>query len=355
MVCHAWIEEPPMGEHAELREHARLGRLCVDLLVRLVDEEARRLPDLRPASGVWTSDDVEDLAHEYYTDKGEQVTATLLAVADSDGAVGRILRVSVRNWLRDQARKIGTGPLRERIKKLLRNNPNAFEQVSPGQPGAGYWHLRGSEAGPTAATTQALAAAAHAVPDIAIPRWRSEDRTPPFASGTDIQRILHAIFTAAGGSVSIAALTSVFAERFPRALSYEDEPFDPTDEVRADPDATDPGATVVDLDESRHARELAETIYARMSPDERRLLPVLSAGVGEQQQVTGLGRSATYQRVAALRARLVAWLGPEEDRHQKVVRFLIELCSPVDVSEGVSSCSSDSDAPAQAEEVTSNG
>jgi hypothetical protein len=351
-----------MGELAELREHAGFGRLCVDLLVRLVDEEARRLPDLRPASGVWTGDDVEDLAHEYFTAEGEKITAYLLAAADSDGAVGRILRVSVRNWLRERARKVGTGPLRERIKKVLRNQPDAFEQVPPGMPGAEYWRLRGSEAGPTTTTTQALAAAAHAVRDVAIPRWRSEDRTPPFASGTDIRRILHAIFAAAAGSLSIAALVSVFAERFPRALNYQDDPFDPTDDVRADPDATDPGATVVDLDESRRARDLAETIYARMSPDERDLLPVLTSKVEEQQRVTGLGRSATYQRVGALKARLAAWLGPEEDRHQKVVRFLIDLCSrasaadQVDGSAGGSSGSSDHDAPvhAQSEEVKSN-
>lgn len=76
--------------------------------MRLMEEETRRCPALAPDDG-WQRSDIEDKTHDFFVERGERVTASLLAQATDDDSIGKLLRRSIRNWLIDHARKTGIG------------------------------------------------------------------------------------------------------------------------------------------------------------------------------------------------------------------------------------------------------
>lgn len=78
--------------------------------------------------------DQDDLVGNFVVDRIEPVTAMLLAQAVDDDSMGRLLRISIKRWLIDQARQTAVGALRRRLEELL-SAVEAFEQV----PGREAW------------------------------------------------------------------------------------------------------------------------------------------------------------------------------------------------------------------------
>jgi hypothetical protein len=69
----------------------------------------------------------------------------------------------------------------------------------------------------------------------------------------------------------------------------------------------------------RDASRSARNFYTVMSAAERRLLPFLCGTISEQMGATGRGKSQTYEHVKALKERLRALLGEEDDEGRVLV------------------------------------
>ena len=321
-----------MSPYAELQAHGQFGAAGYKLLFELARQELRRFPGLRldPAN----ADAVWDIAGDFLVERGQGVTAALLAEATDDEIFSKILRKSVRNWLIDQVRKTDRGALRRRLERLI-GEDDRFEVVPDGQAGAGWWRLAGTEAEPTSPPLEDLRAAAWGVRGIRIPAWSSEDRRAPAADGESLGRIMGVVLARANGSLQPATVVAVFADRLPNALDPAEEPLADADAAQlAVGDAVgDPAEAVIANEAASRAKRTAQSFFLVMSADERRLLPHLDGTITEQQEAIERGRSQTYQHVKALKERLRALLGEEGDEDRILVMCeLRRLCeTPADL------------------------
>jgi hypothetical protein len=301
-----------MSPYAELHAHGQFDAAGYKLLFELARQELRRFPGLRldPAD----DDAVWDVAGNFLVERGQGVTAALLAEATDDEIFGKILRKSVRNWLIDQVRKTDRGALRRRLERLI-GEDDQFEVVPEGQAGAGWWRLAGTEAEPTSPRLEDLRAAAWEVRGIRIPPWSSEDRRAPAADGESLGRIMRAVLARANGSLQPATVVAVFANRLPNALDPAEEPLAAADaaELAVGCAAEDPAEAVIADEVASSAKRTAQCFFLVMSADERRLLPHLDGTIAKQQEAIGRARSQTYHHVKVLKERLRALLGEEDD------------------------------------------
>jgi hypothetical protein len=142
-----------------------------------------------------------------------------------------------------------------------------------------------------------------------------------------------AVLTVAGGSLEPATIVTVFADRLPHALDpTEDFLTEAAANIADGAEGDDPAQVLADREQVDQAVQRARDFYWEMSADERRLLPYLYGAIGEQMKVTGRGKSQTYLRVSALKQRLKALLGREDDEDdQLTLGELLRMCSaPVD-------------------------
>jgi hypothetical protein len=313
-----------MSPYAELHVDGQFGEAGYNLLFMLARQELRRFPVLQVSMA--DDDAVWDVVGDFLVERGHGVTTMLLANASDDDSLSALLRTSLRHWLIDEARKTDRGALRRRLERLI-SEDERFEVVPGGQAGAGRWRLAGTTGPPTGAPLADLCAAAWSVRDVRIPPWSSEERRAPAADGESLGRIMLAVVTEAGGSLEPATVVAVFADRLPHALDPAEEPLD--DEaaglVAASGEAEDPAGALIGQEADKNAVRLARDVFAHMSAEERRLLPYLDGAIGDQMEATGRGRSQTYLRATALRERLRALLGEEQDR-LRVLGELRRLC-----------------------------
>ncbi|MGH3761337.1 hypothetical protein [Actinophytocola sp.] len=133
------------------------------------------------------------------------------------------------------------------------------------------------------------------------------------------------MLTKAEGSLELAQLVFVFAQRFAAAL-------DPIVVSVADvaesgelpswePTAED---LVIAADTELDTACAAVAVHARLSADERTIVPVLD-DVAAVRERLGLGRSRPYQMIKRTRAKLVELAGTGPDA-QQIVLEVIELC-----------------------------
>lgn len=286
-------------------------------------EEARRFPSLAPAGG-WCQDHLDDLTSDFLADRIGPVTTMLVAQAGDDASVGKLLRRSIRHWLIDRVRKTSVGALRRRLEEVLAGD-DAFEQVPAGTEGAGRWRLAGSGAPPWSGRIADLVEAARAVPRVKIPQWSSSARRSPVADKASIVAVARAALQAAGGSLEIAELTSVFAARFPAALDPVIVPLlDDRDLVARDVNPTPEERQVAAEDELESGVTAAE-IVDMLSPAERQLVPHLD-DQENIQAILGCGRSQAYYHARRLKAKLAQLLGETGDM-RAVALEVIRLCS----------------------------
>jgi hypothetical protein len=311
---------PGMSPYAELHADGQFGEVGYNLLFTLACQELRRFPALQVATA--DDDAVWDVVGDFLVERGHGVTTMLLANASDDDSLSALLRTSLRHWLIDEVRKTDRGALRRRLERLI-SEDERFEVVPGGQAGAGRWRLAGTAGTPAGPPLADLYAAAWSVRDVRIPPWSSEERRAPAADAESLGRIMLAVLTEAGGNLEPATVVAVFADRLPHALDPVEEPLDDNGAAGlvAGGEAEDPAEALIGQEADRNAVQLARDAFAHMSAEERRLLPHLDGAIGDQMKATGRGRSQTYLRVAALRERLRALLGEEQDR----VRVLGEL------------------------------
>ncbi len=302
-----------MSPYAELRIDGQFGKAGYSLLFALVRQELRLFPGLQPATA--DEDAVWDVVGDFLVERGPGVTTMLLTSASDDESFSALLRTSLRRWLIDQVRRTDRGALRRRLERMI-SEDERFEVVPDGQAGADRWRLAGTAGRPTGPPLADLCTAAWRVRDVRIPPWSSEERRGPAADGESLGRIMVAVLTEAGGSLEPATVVAVFADRLPHALDPAEEPLmeEGGGLATAVGEAGDPAEVVVERELARNAARLARDFFVRMSAEERRLFPHLDGTIGEQMKVVGRGRSQTYLRFAALRERLRALLGGEQDQ-----------------------------------------
>ena len=317
-------EVPAISVFDELHDLEYFGSTCLALTSKLVREEAQRFPVLAPPAG-WQEADLQDLLGEFLADRLQPVTVNLLALATDDDSVGRLLRTSIRRWLIDQSRKTAVGSVRRSLEDVL-TDCGAFETVPPGEVGAGRWRLSGTTVQPWSGPSGRLVEAAHAVPNIKIPKWTSETRRAPLADRASLEAVIHAVLFTAAGSMEVAQLVEVFIARFPVALDPNVVWLSDAGEsqITASPHAS-PEEILLARDDEASAASAAAEIVAMLSPQERRMVAYLDRP-GEIQGLLGCGRSQAYHHGAILKEKLQQLVG-DGDGVRSVRSEVIRLCS----------------------------
>lgn len=266
---------------------------------------------------------------EFFVDRIKPLTAALVAKATSDQSYGRLVRASVKNWLIDQARTVGTGPLRRCVEKVLAQSVQ-FEQVPAGSLGAGRWRVAGSDWLPWAGDTGELVAVAWSVPNVRVPKWSSPSRRPPVADRASLVAIIAAVLQAASGSLETAQLVYVFSQRFAAALDRNPVSLSrgsDEDETGIDPasDALGPEDEFIAELAIDDVAAAAIEIVRRLSDLERAAVPLLDDQASIQQLV-GRGRSQSALFSQRLRTKIRELAGTGADR-EDIVREVIALCA----------------------------
>ncbi len=253
----------------ELHRLGYLHERGVALVSRIVREESKRFRALEHL-------DPEDLCQDFFVARIAALTAMLLAQATSDESFGKLVRRTVRNWMIDQARATGTGPLRRSIEKVL-SETALFESV-------------------------------------------------PVA-------ILEAVLQAAAGSLETAQLVHVFAQRFAAAMDPIEVPLpehehEDDGEVDRDADlpseAPGPEEIVIAEEVAAETAEAAAQIVERLSVDERAILCVID-DPAEVMRRLGRGRSQSAEFARRLKVKIRELAGTGTDRDENLLAA-IALC-----------------------------
>jgi hypothetical protein len=277
----------------EVQALGRLDEACIELLFALMREETRRFTVLCPPGG-WDRDAVEDLANEFFVEKVEKLTADLVTIGVTGQVVGKVMRRWIRNFLIDRARDTPLGRIRRKLEEDILGQYPEFAQVLAGEEGAGRWYFVGQPSYPYGGDFAPLIEAAYAVPGVRAVRW-SGPRRPPVTSDASLGAIVAAVLTAAGGSLEVAQLVHVVAQRFPAAAEPEDtaigdETFDRITQAGKD----DPGFA---LETGESIRE----VYDQLSPSQLALVPYLESDIKVVMELLNVGRSRAYEAVKQVR------------------------------------------------------
>ena len=302
----------------EVQTLGRLDEAGVKLLYALMAEETRRFVVLRPPGG-WDRDEIEDFVSEFFIEKGQSLTADLVMLGVTPEVVGKVTRRWIRNFLIDRARGTPLGRIRRKLEEDMLSQYPEFLRVSPGEEGAGRWYLTGQPSYPYGGDFTPLIEAAYAVPGVKAVRW-SGPRRPPLTSDASLRAIVAAVLTAAGGSLEVAQLVHVVAQRFPAAAEPED--------VTIDDDTFD-RTTRIHKDDPALASETGESVSAvldQLSPSQRALVPYLDRDVNAVMEVLNVGRSRAYEATRHLKGLLERLL-PDDETRAVVYAAVVERCS----------------------------
>lgn len=309
----------------ELHQLGYLHGRGVALVSRIVREESKRFRALEHL-------DPEDLCQDFFVARIAALTAMLLAQATSDESFGKLVRRTVRNWMIDQARATGTGPLRRSIEKVL-SETTLFESVPDGQEGAGRWRMAHTAGPPWGGDLENLLAVAWAVPDIRVPLWKKGTRRAPVADRQSLVAILEAVLQAAAGSLETAQLVHVFAQRFAAAMDPIEIPLpehehEDDGEINRDADlpseAPGPEEIVIAEEVAAETAEAAAQIVERLSVDERAILCVID-DPAEVMRRLGRGRSQSAEFARRLKVKIRELAGTGTDRDENLLAA-IALC-----------------------------
>lgn len=313
-------EERVISAFEELQHLGHLGEECLVLVERLLREELRRFLPLG-------SLEFEDVVQDFLVDRIKPITASLLSQSTGDDSLAKLLRTSIKNWLIDRARETGTGHIRRTIEKVLSGAPD-FEPVARGEAGAGRWRIAGSTAPPWAGSIDDLIVAAWSVRDVRIPKWSSPTRRAPLADRESLIAIIRAVLARAAGSVEIAHLVAVFANRFAAAL-------DPLiASIDDDENPIDVAAAELEPDEALIADEVAldvatsaAEIVGRLTKTEREIVPILHDSAAIRLKLDK-GRTQCAAFAVRLKAKIRELAGTSSDA-EEIVREVMSLCGGV--------------------------
>jgi hypothetical protein len=301
----------------EVQTLGRLDEACIELLFALMWEETCRFTVLCPPGG-WDRDAVEDLAVEFFVEKVEKLTADLVTIGVTAQVVGKVMRRWVHNFLVDRARDTPLGRIRRKLEEDVLGQYPEFLRVQAGEEGGGRWYLAGQPTTPYGGGFASLIDAAYAVPEVKAVRW-SGPRRPPLTSDVSLRAIVAGVFAAAAGSLEIAQLVHVVAQRFPAAAEPEDSTIsDDTFERVSRAGKDDPG----------FALEIGESIrevYDQLSPSQRALVPYLKCDNKIVMEVLHVGRSRAYEAVQQVQ-ELLERLLPNDDTRGVVFAAVVAKC-----------------------------
>jgi hypothetical protein len=308
-----------LAAHAceEVQALGRLDEACIELLYALMREEIRRFTVLCPPSG-WDRDTVDGFVSEFFVEKVDKLTADLVTIGVTPQVVGKVMRRWIRNFLIDRARSTPLGRIRRKIEGDMLGQYPEFLRVPAGEEGAGRWYLAGQPWYPYGGDFAPLIEAAYAVPGVKAVRW-SGSRHPPLTSDASLRAIVVAVFTAARGSLEVAQLVHVVAQRFPAAAEPEDttigeDIFERVTRMVND----DPGFA---LETAESVRE----VYDQLSPSQRALVPYLDCDIKVVMGVLHIGRSRAYEAVKHVRDLLDRLL-PVDDTRDVVGAAVVRMC-----------------------------
>lgn len=294
-----------------------------DELARLLYESVRSVATSRnfpkPAGfRSWADDDaVYETAHEFlYGPGGERRITALLVSATSQASFERLLDTYVQNFLRDQARRTDIGKLVRRINEVA--EAEASFEVAAANPRR--WHLAGSPTEPSAAPASVLSAALKVV-RVVVPAWSSETRDAPAADRASFVSMIHAILSAADGSVSAADIAHAIAERLDIRRVLPEEALDPMLEIGLEP--PDPNASP---DTEVEDRDVAVHIFDRLDDTERIVYANQGSTVRQLGDLLGMSKSRAATIQTALHAKFAALLTAYDDA-RGALRHLDQLCS----------------------------
>ncbi|MFD2415412.1 hypothetical protein [Amycolatopsis pigmentata] len=281
------------------------------MINKLAREEVARFPALTPEGG-WQPADLEDMVGKFLAERLEKVTPNLLALASDDASVGRLLRKSIRHWLIDQARQTAVGAVRRTVEKVLADE-KGVEQVPSGELGAGRWRLASTAGMPWSGALADLVVAARTVSNVNIPKWSSVARRPPMADRASIAAVIHAVLTAAGGSLEVAQMVEVFVARFPAVLDPATVPLPGAVEFDARDGTTQtPEEQVIAVEEEIDAATTAISVVAMLSPQEREIVRRFG-DIPAIQTLLNCGRTQAYHHAKRLREKLTQLVGDSDD------------------------------------------
>ena len=302
----------------EIQTLGRLDEVCVKLLCALMAEETRRFAVLRPPGG-WDRDEIEGLVSEFFIKKGQRLTADLVMIGVTPEVVGKVMRRWIRNFLIDRARDTPLGRIRRKLEEDMLGQYPEFLQVPPGEEGAGRWYLAGQPSYPYGGDFTPLIEAAYAVLGVKAVRW-SGPRRPPLTSDASLRAIVAAVLTAADGSLEVAQLVYVVAQRFPAAAEPEDVTIDDDTFDRVARMGSDDPGLVFEIGESIRAA------LGQLSPSQRAVVPYLDRDVDVVMEVLNVGRSRAYEAVKHVKGLLDRLL-PDDETRGVVYAAVVERCS----------------------------
>lgn len=286
------------GPRQELVEDRVLGPAGAGLLYRAVRSVAiaRSFP---PPEGhqQWDADAVQEVAHEFLEgDRGLRRLAAIVITSTDEESFEALLHTAVLNAHRDRGRRTDFGALVLRVTEILTDS-DAFrrDRTHPTR-----WTLAAGPDGPTAVPDRVLEQAAEAVADIKVPRWTSAVRRAPQADRATFGRLLTAVLTAAGGSLSASDLARACQRRLDgRAFSVTVEA-DVLESLGAD-------SMGAPTENDTLNRIVAGQVFDGLSERERLLLATYDLPVRSAATQVGIGHS----QAAVLRRRLVEHLRTE--------------------------------------------
>lgn len=305
-----------MSAWEELRQ-GRLGPDFAMLLYRCV-RVAGRAHNFPPPQGqsAWTAEAAIEVGHEFLRSANIRRRLVEMALlADDDEQLARILTQSVVNFLREQARQTVQGRLIRRLREVLLAD-DRFVIVPDGVPGAGNVML--TNAGttePFGGRESDLVAAAFAVKDVTVVRWRpGARRDGPLSDRDSLLRVAVAVLEAARASMRWADLATVIGSRFgvdPRMVPASTPVDDLDGEVtRAQPELfTEPAAPGEDL--LRLAA--AQAILDQLTDRERLVLAWLGSPIRTIANHTGLAVSTAGILKQRVTDRLRVMLADDPD------------------------------------------
>ena len=302
----------------EVQALGRLDEACVELLCALMWEETRRFTVLRPPGG-WDRDAVEDLVSEFFVEKVKKLTADLVTIGVTPQLVGKVMRRWIRNFLIDRARSTPLGRIRRKIEEDMLGQYPEFLRVPAGEAGAGRWYLVGQSSYPYGGDFAPLIEAAYVVPGVKAVRW-SGPRHPPLTSDASLRAIVAAVLTAAAGSLEVAQLVHVVAQRFPAAAEPED--------VTIGDDTFDrvyPGAERRSRSRARDRRSPSGRCTTNCRRRSGPSCPTSTRDIKIVMEVLHVGRSRAYEAVKHV-AGLLDRLLPDDDTRAVVYAAVVEKC-----------------------------
>jgi hypothetical protein len=274
------------GESAAraFRQTGRIGRETVGLVSDCVRDVVERY-NFPPIYGqsCWDEDAIEETVQEFCAAKGRTLEQRLTHIAvQSVGNRDFIaqLREAVANHIRSELRRSQRGRLAMILRELLRKSDDVLQSPKD------FFTLRRAETSEiTHAAMSDLVAAARAVEDVKVIRWRPDStNAPPIAERADLLRICVAVLAAASAPVHLSTLIEVLSHRF----DLRDAPTT----VNIDEIAATVASPLPEAASDRDDRAHAVRIWNQMTVRERQVFPLLADSARDIGAQLGVSKSA---------------------------------------------------------------